>query len=124
MTKLFHKFWARLAIILTLTSWCSAAFAGDYATIIMYHRFGESKFPSANIDLDQFDAHLAYLAEGGFTVLPVPEIIETLNTGGTLPDQTVGITIDDAYLSVYTEAWPRLKSYAFPFAFHCYRPYR
>ena len=26
---------------------CSAAFAADYATVLMYHRFGEDKYPSA-----------------------------------------------------------------------------
>ena len=30
-------------------------------------------------------------------------------------DKTVAITVDDAYLSVYTQAWPRLKEYGFPF---------
>lgn len=115
MTKWVQNLCAKITVLLSLSGWALPAFAGDYATIIMYHRFGESKFPSTNIALDQFDAHLAYLAEGGFTVLPVPDIIETLEAGGELPDRTVGITIDDAYLSVYTEAWPRLKSYEFPF---------
>ena len=114
------KYWLKQAIAgitlgAALIGWTVTAIAGDYATIIMYHRFGESKYPSTNIELDQFDAHLAYLAEGGFTVLPVPQIIETLNAGGDLPDRTVGITIDDAYLSVYTEALPRLQAYDFPF---------
>ena len=105
---------AQATLAASLIGCAASAFAGDYATIIMYHRFGESKYPATNIQLDQFEAHLAYLAEGGFTVLPVPEIIQTLADGGDLPDRTVGITIDDAYLSVYTEAWPLLQAYNFP----------
>ncbi len=81
----------------------------------MYHRFGEDQHPSTNIRLDQFDNHIRILQEGGFTVLPLAEIISRLKRRATLPDRTVAITVDDAYLSVYEEAWPRLKAAGFPF---------
>ncbi|NKB49225.1 MAG: polysaccharide deacetylase family protein [Alphaproteobacteria bacterium] len=81
----------------------------------MYHRFGESAHPSTNIRIDQFEAHIAELQSGGYTVLPIPDIIAAIDSGQPLPDRTVGITIDDAYLSVYTEAWPRLRRAGFPF---------
>ena len=35
--------------------------------------------------------------------------------GGPLPERSIAITIDDAYRSVYREAWPRLKARGFPF---------
>lgn len=85
------------------------------AVVFMYHRFGETRYPSTNITLDQFDAHIRELKSGGYNVLPVPEIIKALAQNTPLPDRTVGITIDDAYLSIYTEAWPRLKAAGFPF---------
>ena len=87
----------------------------DSASVIMYHRFGEDRYPSTNIRLSQFEEHLELLTNGDYTVLPLPEIIETLRAGGTVPDRTVAITIDDAYLSVYEQAWPRLKALGLPF---------
>ena len=42
--------------------------------------------------------------------MALAEIIDRLQDGQPLPDRTVAITIDDAYLSVYTEALPRIKS--------------
>ena len=36
-------------------------FAADYATVLMYHRFGEDKYPSTNIRIAQFEAHLDML---------------------------------------------------------------
>ena len=87
----------------------------DSASVIMYHRFGEDRYPSTNIRLAQFEEHLQLLTNGDYTVLPLPEIIETLRAGGTVPDRTVAITIDDAYLSVYEQAWPRLKELGLPF---------
>ena len=87
----------------------------DYATVIMYHRFGESRFPSTNVTIEQFESHLEFISQGDYNVVPLLHIIETLQSGGELNDKTLAITIDDAYLSVYTEAWPRLKEYNFPF---------
>ena len=89
--------------------------AADHAVILMYHRFGEDTIPSTNIRLEQFDRHLEILASGDYTVWPIGKIVTHLQTKQPLPDRTVGISIDDAYLSVYTEAWPRLKERGFPF---------
>jgi peptidoglycan/xylan/chitin deacetylase (PgdA/CDA1 family) len=85
------------------------------AVIVMYHRFGEAEYPSTSIDMDQFAAHVAELTEGPYTVLPVPRIVDALLSGARLPDRTVGITIDDAYASVYERAWPILRDAALPF---------
>ena len=92
-----------------------AALAADYATVLMYHRFGEDKYPSTNIKIDQFEAHLDVLSTGGYSVWPLDKIVEYLQKGIDLPDKTVAITIDDAYLSVFDEARPRLNSVKFPY---------
>lgn len=88
--------------------------AADSAVIMMYHRFGETTYPSTNTTLDQLDAHIAELKNDKYTVLPVPEILSAIREKRELPDRTVGITVDDAYLSVYTRAWPRLRAAGFP----------
>ena len=91
----------------------SAARAADHATILMYHRFGEDKYPSTNVRIAQFEEHLEILASGPYTVWPLEQIISHLQTGTPVPDRTVAITIDDAYLSVFEEAFPRLKERGF-----------
>ena len=77
------------------------------AAVIMYHRFGEALYPSTNIRLEQFEAHIAELTSGPYTVLPLPEIVAALAEGRALPERSVGISIDDAFLSIYREAWWR-----------------
>lgn len=89
--------------------------AADSSVIFMYHRFGEREHPTTNISIEQFESHIKELQSGAYAVLPVTEIIETLRQGKSLPERTIGITVDDAYLSVYTEAWPRLKKAGLPF---------
>ncbi len=91
------------------------AFAADSAVVLMYHRFGETAYPSTNITIEQFDAHLSELKTGGYTVLPIPEILAALRTGHALPERAIGITVDDAYLSVFNNGWPRLRKAGVPF---------
>jgi poly-beta-1,6-N-acetyl-D-glucosamine N-deacetylase len=88
--------------------------AQDFAVVFMYHRFGETRYPSTNIRLGQFEAHLGELGKAKYNVRPLPEVVAALRSGRELPDRTVAITVDDAYLSFFTEGWPRLKRAGFP----------
>lgn len=110
-----RRFSVAAAILAAAVSTGVPASAADWAVVFMYHRFGESEWPSTNIRVDQFEAHLEEIRTGGHTVLPVPEILERMRNAAELPDRTLGITIDDAYASVYQSAWPRLKKAGLPF---------
>jgi peptidoglycan/xylan/chitin deacetylase (PgdA/CDA1 family) len=111
----FRCFGAALAAILSLTATVPAQAAGDSAVVFMYHRFGEGGIPSTNIRIEQFEAHLAEIATGKYTVLALPDVVAALRENKPLPDRAIALTIDDAFLSVYTEAWPRLKAAGIPF---------
>jgi peptidoglycan/xylan/chitin deacetylase (PgdA/CDA1 family) len=86
-----------------------------HATVFMYHHFGQSKYPSTNIRLEQFEQHLEYLSQNGYQVWPLSTIIRYLLEGKALPAKTVALSMDDAYISIYTEAYPRLKQRNWPF---------
>ncbi|MBO6578216.1 MAG: polysaccharide deacetylase family protein [Thalassospira sp.] len=85
------------------------------AVVFMYHRFGEGEYPSTNITMEQFDQHVKELTSGPYTVLGVPQIVSALADGKGLPDRTIGITVDDAYRSVYEKAWPVFREHNLPF---------
>lgn len=104
-----------VAMIILSLAWHSTARAADWASVIMYHRFGEDQHTSTNIRVDQFKEHIQELKNGKYTVLPLNEIVDRLENGESLPDRTVAITIDDAYQSVYDIAWPLLKEANLPF---------
>lgn len=88
---------------------------GNSAVVLMYHRFGDDRYPSTNIRMDQFKAHLEELARDKYTVLPLEVIIAHQKSGIALPDRTIGITMDDGYKSIYDNAWPLLKQAGLPF---------
>jgi len=89
--------------------------AQDSVVVLMYHRFGEDQFPSTNIRVEQFEAHLAHLESSGYEVVPMADVLAAVSDGAALPPRAVAITIDDAYRSVHDVAYPLLKARGFPF---------
>jgi peptidoglycan/xylan/chitin deacetylase (PgdA/CDA1 family) len=106
---------AALALLIAGAAAPAAAVEPPAAVIFAYQHFGDDPDPSSAIAVEQFEAHLRELSRGGYAVLPVPEIVAALRDGKALPDHAVGLTIDDAHLSVYTTAWPRLRDAGLPF---------
>lgn len=90
------------------------------ATVFIYHRFGEDRYPSTNIAVDRFQEQLAYLRNSNYQVLSLSGLIQKLTEGRPLPNKTAVITIDDGYKSVYKKAWPVLKAFDFPFTVFLY----
>lgn len=81
---------------------------------VMYHRFGDGRFPSTNVTLEQLDAHIAELINGDYNVVHLSEIIDAMEAGTQLPPKTVAITIDDAYETVFEAGWPRFRDAGLP----------
>lgn len=113
-----RRFFPVAGLLLTLLAGSAAAQDAGLlsgASILMYHRFGENTVPSTNIRLEQFEAHIAELKSGPYHVMGLPEIVAKLKSGEKLPDRAVAVTADDAYISAFTEGWPRLKKAGIPF---------
>ncbi len=85
------------------------------AVIVMFHRFGQDTHPSTNVTLEQVRNFIAYIQDNGFTVRPLQQVVSAIQNGDRLPPKTVAITIDDAYKSIYTYAYPLFKDANFPF---------
>lgn len=90
------------------------AHASNHAVVFVYHRFGEPRYPSTNTPVAAFKAQLDYLASHGFHVWPLPKLVRTLQAGKPVPNKTVALSIDDAFQSVYQNAWPLLRAHHFP----------
>ena len=82
---------------------------------IVYHRFGESLFPTTNTTINQLEKQIKTLTSNQYTVLPIENIINKFTSGSQLADKTIGISIDDGYRSIYKEAWPRFQKAKLPF---------
>ena len=80
----------------------------------MYHKFGISKYPSTNVTIDQFDAHIKELTKSKYNIKSLDFIINTIINDGQLPENVIGISIDDADRSFLTTAWPKFKEKNIP----------
>lgn len=93
----------------------TAAFAGDHAVILLYHRVSDSGPDSTRISPAQFHQHLDWIRDNGFQVVALTELLDSIYSGGDIPANSVAITFDDAYASVYHTAYPALKARGMPF---------
>ena len=80
---------------------------------IMYHRFNENKYPSTNIKMDIFEEHINIIKNSDFNFLNPNNFDEQFKKPKSKKE--ILITIDDAFESFYTEAWPYLKENKIPF---------
>ena len=87
----------------------------NYASLIMYHRFGDSRYPSTNIKKEQFIKHVKELLKPKYNVISIEKAFLAINNIEPVGDRSIVITIDDAYSSVYKYAWPIFKKHNLPF---------
>lgn len=88
--------------------------AAEHCVILQYHHFSDDTPAITSVTLEQFDNHLAYLKDNGFNILPLREVVHAFKHSNPLPDRCVSLTVDDAYVSVYTNAFPRLRKLGWP----------
>lgn len=100
-----------LALLLCLPP---AVLAADHATVFIYHRFGDGRYPSTNTSLAEFRSHLETLRRGNYAVLPLGEIVERLRDGRPLPERCVALSIDDAFRSFLSGGVPLLREFGYP----------
>ena len=89
-------------------------YSGDEGILsLMYHRFNEHKYPSTNIQMDVFKKQMETVKNSNYTFSNPKKFEENFSTPKT--NKEILITIDDAFLSFYLEAWPYLKRNKIPF---------
>ena len=84
------------------------------AVVFMYHKFDVPKYPSTNITFEQFESHLNEISLPKYNVLSLNYIIDTIINDGELPNNTIGISVDDADKSFFKLAWPKFKEKGLP----------
>ena len=79
----------------------------------MYHRFEENKYPSTNIKIEIFKKQINYVLKKNYKFYD-PDMFNK-EYDKVKSEKRILLTIDDAYLSFYENAWPFLKEKRIPF---------
>ncbi|MCD8475624.1 MAG: hypothetical protein LRY40_03090 [Shewanella fodinae] len=90
-------------LALLLTTQCSWA-----AIILQYHHVSETTPKVTSVTPVQFKQQMQYLADNGFRVVPLADVVQAIKSKQELPAKTVAITFDDGYRSIFDTA--RLSS--------------
>jgi peptidoglycan/xylan/chitin deacetylase (PgdA/CDA1 family) len=80
----------------------------------VYHRFGDQRYPSTNIDTETFREQLKYLKDHNYHVLTLEAVVHMITANAIIPEKTAVITIDDAYGSFYAKGLPVLEEFGYP----------
>lgn len=75
--------------------------------VLMYHKVEPGHPDLLTVTPGQLEEHLNYLQKGGFTFVSISHYFHRQS----LPEKSVLLTFDDAYLSTLENAYPLLKQY-------------
>jgi peptidoglycan/xylan/chitin deacetylase (PgdA/CDA1 family) len=87
--------------------------------VVMYHHVQPIQMAellghkALTADSRIFEDQISYLSENGYTALDAQDLVDALQSGSTLPEKSIIITIDDGYDDNYTYAFMIAKKYQF-----------
>lgn len=89
--------------------------------VLNYHRFGPRVADSMTVTTAVFEAQLKWLADNGYTVIPLRTLVDYLRgIGPPPPAKAVVITADDGHKSVYTDMLPIVRRLNIPVTLFIY----
>jgi len=83
--------------------------------ILAYQRIGEDTQPEISLKTEQFEEHIHELINGGYTVLPMEQMIDHYRAGTPTPAKSVVISFDGPFKSAFDHAFPVLIRHKIPF---------
>lgn len=92
--------------------------------VLGYHDFSETLPETAmRMHTSKFRKQMAAIKQLGLTVITLDDFLAWKRGEKTLPERCVLIGLDDGWKSVYTDAFPILKEYGYPFTLYLYKEY-
>lgn len=97
---------------------------GTRVSVLGYHEFSPTLAPSMmRIRTATFRKQMEAIKSLALPVISLTDFIAWKRGDKTIPPRSVMITIDDGWKSVYTEAFPILKEFNYPFTVYLYTNY-
>jgi len=97
---------------------------GARVAVLGYHDFSETDPETAmRIRTSKFRKQLETIRQLGLSVISLDDFVAWKKGERDIPAKSVLITLDDGWKSVYTDAFPILKEFGFPFTLYLYKNY-
>lgn len=92
--------------------------------VLCYHNIEDkSAMKALTISVAEFERQLTAVKDEGFTVIGMQDFLAWRRGEKSIPQKSCVITIDDGWVSGYTNAWPVLKKFNYPFTVFIYINY-
>ncbi|MGL4400479.1 MAG: polysaccharide deacetylase family protein, partial [Luteolibacter sp.] len=97
---------------------------GIRVAVLGYHDLAENLPETAmRVHTSKFRKQMEAIRQSGVKVLTLDEFTAWKKGDSKIPENSVLITFDDGWKSVYTDAFPILKEFGFPFTIFLYKNY-
>lgn len=92
--------------------------------VLCYHNIeDQSRMKALTITTAEFERQLQAIKDANFTVIGMQDFLAFRRGEKEIPLKSCIITIDDGWVSGYTNAWPILKKFGYPFTMFIYVNY-
>ncbi len=97
---------------------------GVRVSVLGYHDFSETERETAmRIRTSKFRKQMEVIKKMDIPVISMADFIAWRDEGKIIPEKAIVITLDDGWKSVYTDAYPVLKEFGYPFTIYLYKDY-
>ncbi len=97
---------------------------GVRVAVLGYHDFSETAPETAmRIRTSKFRKQMETIRQLGITVVTMEDFIAWKSGTKEIPQKSIVITLDDGWKSVYTDAFPILREFKYPFTLYLYKNY-
>ena len=97
---------------------------GVRVSILGYHDFSETEPETAmRIRTSKFRKQMETIRQLGLTVISLNDFTAWKKGEKEIPAKSVLITLDDGWKSVYTDAYPILREFGYPYTLYLYKNY-
>ena len=97
---------------------------GVRVAILGYHDFSETEPETAmRINTTKFRKQMETIRQLGISVISLDDFVAWKKGEKDIPAKSALITLDDGWKSVYTDAFPILREFGYPFTLYLYKNY-
>ncbi|MEW6067963.1 MAG: glycosyltransferase [Nitrospirota bacterium] len=82
--------------------------------ILAYHDISDKSYLNLQVPEKIFKKHIEYLVNHNYNIISLKDAVNLLRNNKPISEDTVVITFDDGYKSVYTTVFPMIKQYGIP----------
>lgn len=97
---------------------------GVRVSVLGYHDFSETQSETAmRIRTSKFRKQMETIRQLGISVISLDDFVAWKQGDKEVPEKSILLTFDDGWKSVYTDAYPILKEFGYPFTLYLYKNY-